>query len=200
MHTSNMTRDVSVGIAMEYGLDDWGSISNWSKKFFFSPQRPDRLLAHTASYTMDNVCLFFRRLMRNWPLISICVRGQQYWNYSSLPPYVFTARCLLSKHRDKSASQIGVHHLLQAEVLKGKPDVILWVSVTSHISHTLFCLASAVLLVGTPFLETEGKLICQLHVEPLWGKHSRSVSSYMDPEGSFPYSPGPTSSSYPEPN
>jgi hypothetical protein len=38
MHASNISRDISIGIAMKYGLNDRGSISNWSEICFFSPQ------------------------------------------------------------------------------------------------------------------------------------------------------------------
>jgi hypothetical protein len=35
------SQDSSVGIAMDYGLDGWGSIPGWGKKFLFTPQLPD---------------------------------------------------------------------------------------------------------------------------------------------------------------
>jgi hypothetical protein len=37
------SRDSSVGIETDYGLDFWGSIPGRGKIFFFTPQRPDRL-------------------------------------------------------------------------------------------------------------------------------------------------------------
>jgi hypothetical protein len=37
------SRDSSVGTATGYGLDGWGSISSRGKRFFSTPQRPDRL-------------------------------------------------------------------------------------------------------------------------------------------------------------
>jgi hypothetical protein len=39
----NYSRDNSVGIAMGYGLDGWGSIPGRSKRFVFFPQPPDWL-------------------------------------------------------------------------------------------------------------------------------------------------------------
>jgi hypothetical protein len=49
------SRDRSVGIETDYGLDVQeigGSLAGRVKRFFSSPQRPDRLWAHPASYPM----------------------------------------------------------------------------------------------------------------------------------------------------
>jgi hypothetical protein len=39
----NNSPDISVGIAMGYELDGWASILGRGKRFFSTPQRPDRL-------------------------------------------------------------------------------------------------------------------------------------------------------------
>jgi hypothetical protein len=47
-----MSLDSSVGTAMGYGMDGWVSIPGRDKRFFCTPQRPDRLWGHPASYTI----------------------------------------------------------------------------------------------------------------------------------------------------
>jgi hypothetical protein len=46
------SRVSSVGIAIGHGLDGRGSVPGRSKRFFSSPQHPDRIWAHPASYTV----------------------------------------------------------------------------------------------------------------------------------------------------
>jgi hypothetical protein len=46
LHNDSENRDSSVGIAMDCGLDGRGLIPGRDKKFFFTPQRPDRLWSH----------------------------------------------------------------------------------------------------------------------------------------------------------
>jgi hypothetical protein len=37
----------------------------------------------------------------SWPLTSIYFRGQEWWIYTSTPPYIFMARCLINSAREQ---------------------------------------------------------------------------------------------------
>jgi hypothetical protein len=54
-------RDSSVGIATGYGLDGRGSISGGGKRFFCTPQHPDRLLGRSNLLSNGHRGLFPRR-------------------------------------------------------------------------------------------------------------------------------------------
>lgn len=81
----------------ESKLDSWQDYTQ-----FPSPERPDYLVDHPASHSMDNASLSSRikwseRESNNSPLNE---KVNNEWTRTSTPPYVFMAWFLI-KHRDK---------------------------------------------------------------------------------------------------
>jgi hypothetical protein len=93
--------DSSVGIALGYGLDDWGSrvrFPAWAGNFSLHHRVQNGSGAHSASYTMGTRRSFpgVKRLVReadHSPPSSAEIKNE--WSYTSTPQYVFMAWCLI---------------------------------------------------------------------------------------------------------
>jgi hypothetical protein len=89
----NGSRDSAVGIATGYGLDDLGVGVRVlvGSRIFSSPRRPDRLRAHSASYSIGTGGSFPKGKAAgawSWP---DSAEIKKMWIYTSTPPYAFTA-------------------------------------------------------------------------------------------------------------
>jgi hypothetical protein len=60
-------RDISVGTAMGYGMDDWISIPSRVKRFLFTPNRSDRLWPPTPSLLLSGNRGLFPDIKRPGP-------------------------------------------------------------------------------------------------------------------------------------
>jgi hypothetical protein len=89
-------RDSSVGIATRLRagiLRNRDSTPSTGKRFVFSPQRPEQLWGPPSLLSNGSRGLFPRSKAvetRSWTLISIQCRDQEWWSYTSAPPYVIT--------------------------------------------------------------------------------------------------------------
>jgi hypothetical protein len=90
------SRDSSVGVAKDYGLDDRGSILGRGKRFFSTSQLPDRLWG--PPYHLYNGYRYGQR-GRSVKLTTFWCRGQEWWGYTSNPQRVLMAWYLI-KQRD----------------------------------------------------------------------------------------------------
>jgi hypothetical protein len=61
LYPSVQSRESSVGIAMDYGLDGQSSNPSKGKTFFSNPQRPDQLLNPLILLSNEYLGLFLRR-------------------------------------------------------------------------------------------------------------------------------------------
>jgi hypothetical protein len=82
-------RDSSVGIATGFELADWVSIPGKGMIFIQTGSG-----THPPSASWNKVARAW-----SWPLTFTYSRGQEWWRYTSTPPYVFLAWCII-KHRD----------------------------------------------------------------------------------------------------
>jgi hypothetical protein len=104
---SNQSRDSSVGIALGYGLDDQGSRARFpagAGNFSLQHNVKNGSGAHPASYPMGTRGSFSggKSAGREADHTSISAEVKNVWSYTSTPPYVFVAWCLV-KHRDNFA-------------------------------------------------------------------------------------------------
>jgi hypothetical protein len=84
-----LSRDSSVGIATDYGLDGRtvGVRVPVGSRIFSSPRRPDRFWGHITSYLMGIGGSFPRGDADHSPPPSAKVNKM--WIYTSTPPYAF---------------------------------------------------------------------------------------------------------------
>jgi hypothetical protein len=88
------SRDSSVGIATGHALDGRGSILVRGKRFSLIHSIQTSSGAHPASYPMGTGVSFPAGKAGGpwgWPLTSIWCRNQEWWSYTTTPPYVFMA-------------------------------------------------------------------------------------------------------------
>jgi hypothetical protein len=96
VHSRLKSRDSSVGIALGYGLDDWGSRVRFpagAGNFSLHHRVQNGSGAHSASYPIGSGRLIPRGVKRpcreadHLPPSSAEVKNA--WSYTSTPPYVF---------------------------------------------------------------------------------------------------------------
>jgi hypothetical protein len=87
------TKGVGIAQSVSDGLRAGrpGSITGRGKRYFSSPQRPDRLWGPPGSFPGVKAAG-----VRSSAPTSHQVRGQEWWSYTSTPPYVFLAWCLIN--------------------------------------------------------------------------------------------------------
>jgi hypothetical protein len=89
----------SVGIAMDYCLDDRGSLPSRGKRFFLLWKVQTGYGAHPAPYPMGSWGFFpgGRAVWAwSWQLTSVYFWGTQLCRYTSTPPHAFMTWCLIN--------------------------------------------------------------------------------------------------------
>jgi hypothetical protein len=99
-------RDIPVGIALGYGLDDRGSRVRFpagAENFSLHHRVQNGSGAHPASYSMGTTVSFpggkAAGALKLTIHLHLVPRSQDAWSYTSTPQYAFMAWCLV-KHRD----------------------------------------------------------------------------------------------------
>jgi hypothetical protein len=121
------SRDSSVGIALGYGLDDWGSRVRFpagAGNFSVHHRVQNGSEAHPASYPMGtgDLSLGVKRLGRDGdrsPPSSAEVKNE--WSYTSTLPILFMAWCLV-KHGDNFTSLFYFTLTLQCPNTRNKSN------------------------------------------------------------------------------
>jgi hypothetical protein len=78
---------------MAYEFDDRCSTPGRGKRFLSAPQRPDRLQGPPSRSSTG---------YRGYTGVKWPGRGQEWWNYTSTPPYVFMEWCLIKDRNNFS--------------------------------------------------------------------------------------------------
>jgi hypothetical protein len=90
-----ITQDSSVSITRGCGMDGRGSISWRCRRFFSTPQRPDRLWGSSSHLSSGYLGLF--PLWWNVQGMKLTTRQRsEWWSYISTPPFVFSAWCMIN--------------------------------------------------------------------------------------------------------